>query len=555
MNEQNQQPVRVFGHRHPDTDSVCAAITYSHLKNQIDPSRVYEPCRAGLLSRETRFVLEHFDVQPPQICLDVRPQIKDVGFRTVTGVDADISLRQAWLTMRNDHVDTLCITDKSGKLEGIITSNDMTGASMDMLDAYILAKSQTSYQNIVETLNGTVAAGDITGKTVTGHIVIGAGSSELMEKHVGSGDIVIVSNRVDSQLSAIESHAGCIIVCGGFTVSHTICMLAEEQGCVVITTAQDTFAVSQLIVQATPVRYYMNSKNLLTFTPESPVEEATKVMATVRFHYFPILDDDGHCLGMVSRRNMLSLKKKQLILVDHNERTQAVDGLNTAVVLEVIDHHRIGTLETDLPVYFRNEPVGCTCTIIYQMYLENGVAIDRAMAGLMLSAILSDTVMFRSPTCTEKDKQAANALAALCNEDLEQYAEAMFEAGSDVSGQSPDDILNTDYKEFDNGHVHFGITQVSYVSIQGRKDCEKLVAPHIQSFFEKKRLDLLFCMFTHIPTTSSDVLMAGKGAEDLIRKAFQIKIKDGMAVLPGVISRKKQMVPTLLNALNQAAEQ
>ena len=553
--EGTPRPIKVIGHRHPDTDSICAAITYSNLKNILDPEHPCKPCRAGLLNRETEFVLDYFQVPAPQLYNDVNPHIRDVDVRWVEGVDGEMSLRRAWMTMRDQQIDTLCVVDGDRKLKGVITVKDVATANMDGIDAKSLTKAHTSYQNIIEILDGQLLVGDVTGKTVQGRIVIGSGSAEQMERVISKGDLVIVGNRSDSQLTALEMEASCIVVCAGGKMSRTIRMLAEEKGCIVISTDIDTYIAGQMISQAAPIRHYMTQDNLLTFTPNSSVEAATKVMASVRFRYFPVLDEEGHYLGVVSRRNMMNLHKKQLILVDHNEKNQAVEGIEQAEILEIIDHHRIGSMETEGPVYFRNVPVGCTCTIIYQMYRENNVEIDRVNAGLMLSAILSDTLMFRSPTCTSTDERAARELAVLAQVDLEQYANTMFEHGGDVSGKTAEEIFNNDYKIFDSGETRFGVGQGFYMVDRNRKNSQELVGPYLPVALMKQRLDYIFYMFTDVRESTTQLMMVGDGAEALVRRAFGVEVADGVATLPGVVSRKKQLVPQLINAMKQAEEE
>ena len=547
--ELNTHAIKVIGHRNPDTDSICAAIAYSRLKNKLDPENPCKPCRAGLLNRETEFVLDHFQVPAPELYTDVSPQLRDVDIRPVPGVDGEMTVRRAWANMRDQEIDTLCVVDESRNLKGLITVKDIATANMEVPDISILAESRTSYQNVVDTLDGTVLVGDIEGRYVEGSIRIGSGSTEHMERTITKGDLVIVGNRSDSQLAAIEMDAGCIVVCSGSKVSKVICMLAAEKGCIVISTPNNTYVSGQMISQATPIRHYMVQKNLLTFNLNSSVDSVTKVMASVRFRYFPVLDDEGRYVGVVSRRNLMNLHKKQLILVDHNERSQAVDGIDQAEVLEIIDHHRIGSLETEGPVYFRNVPVGCTCTIIYQLYQETGVEIEDSTAGLMLSAILSDTLMFRSPTCTPADEKAARALAQQLGLDLERYADAMFEAGGDVSGKTAEEVFNADYKIFNSKNIRFGIGQGSYMSEKNRRASQALIAPYLETALKNQDLDFIFYMFTDVVHSTTELMMVGRGAEVLVEKAFQAKVKDGMAVLPGVVSRKKQMVPALINAI------
>ena len=547
--ELNTHAIKVIGHRHPDTDSICAAIAYSRLKNKLDPDTPCKPCRAGLLNRETEFVLDYFKVPAPELYTDVSPQLRDVDIRPMAGVDGEMTVRRAWANMRDQEIDTLCIVDEGQNLNGLITLKDIATANMEVPDISILAESKTSYQNVVETLDGTVLVGDITGRYVEGCIRIGSGSAEHMERTITKGDVVIVGNRSDSQLAAIEMDAGCIVVCSGSKVSKVICMLAAEKGCLVISTPNSTYVAGQMISQATPIRHYMLRKNLLTFNLNSSLESVTKVMASVRFRYFPVLDDEGRYVGVVSRRNLMNLHKKQLILVDHNERSQAVEGIDEAEVLEIIDHHRIGSLETEGPVYFRNVPVGCTCTIIDQLYRETGVTIEDSTAGLMLSAILSDTLMFRSPTCTPADEQAARRLAEQLNLDLKAYADAMFEAGGDVSGKTAEEVFNTDYKIFNSKDIRFGIGQGSYMSEKNRKASEALVGPYLDTALKKQDLDFIFYMFTDVLHSTTELLMAGRGAEALVEKAFHTRVENGMAILPGVVSRKKQMVPALINTI------
>ena len=407
--------VNIIGHQNPDTDSICSAIAYTYLKNKVGGA-VYEARRAGHISRETRFVLEHFGVEPPRLCTDVSPQIKDIDIRQQPGIDGEMSVRAAWNMMRDVEIDTLCITDADQELLGLITIKDIANANMDLFDTGVLAKAGTSYRNLLSTLEAEMVVGNPDDRITEGRIFIGT-SPEAMDGVVGKGDLVLVTNRYESQMCAIDCGAGCIIVCCGSAVPRTILARAQEKGCRIMTTPYDTYAAARLISTAAPVRHFMREKNLLKFSVNTPIDDARRVMASVRHRYFPILDEAGKYCGVVSRRNLLNLHRKQIILVDHNERTQAVDGLEQAEILEIIDHHRIGNLETSGPVYFRNVPVGCTATIVYQMFGEQGVEIPQKIAGLLLSAILSDTLMFRSPTSTPLDEAAAKALAGIAGED------------------------------------------------------------------------------------------------------------------------------------------
>lgn len=264
---------------------------------------------------------------------------------------------------------TLPIT-KDQKIEGLITIGDIATSYMDVLDSKILAQANTQYRNIIDTLEGTILVGSAEDYYNKGKVLIAAANPDLMEDYIEEGDLVILGNRYESQLCAIEMRAGCIIVCEGAKVSMTIKKLAQEHHCVVISTPHDTFTAARLINQSMPIRYFMKSDNLTIFNVNEKTDDIKEIMGQKRYRDFPIVDKDDNYIGMISRRNLLNLKRKQVIMVDHNEESQAVDGIDHAEILEIIDHHRLGTLETMSPVFFRNQPLGCTATIMYQMYQE-----------------------------------------------------------------------------------------------------------------------------------------------------------------------------------------
>lgn len=542
-----RRKVNIIGHRNPDTDSICSALAYTYLKNQLGDA-VYEARRAGQINRETAFVLKHFGVEPPRLCTDVSPQVKDIDIREQPGIDKEMSIRAAWSMMRDTEIDTLCAIDEDKELLGLITVKDIANANMDLFDTEVLAKSKTSYKNVLSTLEGEMLLGDPDACITSGRIFIGT-SPEIMDGAVNPGDIVLVSNRYEVQMCAIDCGAGAIVVCCGSAVPRTILARAQEKGCIVITTPFDTYAAARLISTAAPVRHFMRSKNLLEFSVNTAVEDARKVMANVRHRYFPILDANGKYCGVISRRNLLNVHRKQVIMVDHNERGQAVDGLEQAEILEIIDHHRLGALETAGPVYFRNEPVGCTATIISRMYEEHGVEIPPQIAGLLLSAILSDTLMFRSPTSTPLDQHIAEKLARIAGEEISAYAEQMFEAGADLTGRTADDVFFSDFKVFSRGDAKFGVGQAIYMTSNSRSAAEALITPFLPEALAQAGVPMVFFMCTDMRAQATDLLFCGQQAEEIVRSAFHVETKDGKAVLPGVVSRKKQLIPPLMAAL------
>jgi manganese-dependent inorganic pyrophosphatase len=544
--------INVIGHLHPDTDSICSAISYAYLKNQIDEP-IYEARRAGMINRETAFVLNHFGFKEPELITTVTPQIKDIQIQHSPAIDGEMSLFAAWNLMQKTKIDTLCITDDAKNLQGIIAVKDIANANMDIFDNDSLAAAHTKYANVVSTLNGKLILGDADARIEKGSVSVGT-TPELMEESVHEGDIVLVTNRFETQMFAVEIHVSCIVVCAGAHISEVVKKAAAERGITVISTPYETYAAARLISMSLPVRSRMLTDGILRFSVDTSVDEARKVITQSRHRFFPVLDENGHYVGVVSVPNLLDIKRKHVILVDHNERAQAVNGLEEAVITEIIDHHRIGTIETSQPAYFRNEPVGCTCTILYSIYQEHGVEIPKNIAGLMMSAILSDTLMFRSPTCTEKDRHAGRALAKICGEDIESYADAMFDAGADVSGRTAEEIFNSDFKVFSRGQAKFGVGQGVFMTDNSRKAAEALVGPYLKEACADQELPIIFYMFTDAKSQATELLYHGRGAEDIIRRAFGVEPKNGVALLPGIVSRKKQMIPPIMAAYQNLEE-
>ena len=543
--------VVVIGHRNPDTDSICSAIAYAELKNRTS-TLVCEPRRAGKMNQETEFVLKKFGVTPPRMCTDVNPKIRDVDYREMPGIPGSTSLRRAWKIMRDQQIDTLSITSADNELEGIITVKDLATANMDVFDTAVLAKSRTSYKNILETLNGTMVVGNADAVCTTGHIKIGTATPEMLESSVEKGDIVILSNRYESQLCAIEKEASLLIICNGAKVGRTIQRIADETGVAIMTTPVDTYAAGKLISQCAPISYYMTRDNILKFTLVTPVADVLRVMAKVRHRYFPILDEEGKYCGMVSRRNVIALRKRRIILVDHNEATQAVEGFDQAEILEIIDHHRIGSLETSGPVYFRNQPVGCTATIITQMYDENGVDIPPQIAGLLLAAILSDTLAFRSPTCTPVDENTAKRLAKIAGVDIEEFSTEMFEAGEKLDGKTPEEVFLQDFKVFMCGDIRFGVAQGSYMTSKNLQAAQALLQPYLEEARNKQNVEDLYMLLTDVPKEESVVICTGRYAAEVLSNGFESRpAADGSWTLPGVISRKKQFIPAMMSAYQE----
>ena len=555
MEQELNRKTMVIGHRNQDTDSICSAICYANLKQAVTGEE-YMPARAGHVNGETQFVLDYFGAEEPQLVEDVRTQVRDIEIRKTKGVADNISLKRAWNIMQENNVVTIPSVREDGTLEGLITVGDITKTYMNIYDSSILSKANTQYSNIIETLEAELIIGSAEAYFDQGKVLIAAANPDLMEFYIEPHDLVILGNRYESQLCAIEMGADCIIVCEGAAVSMTIKKIAQERGCTIIATTYDTYTAARLINQSMPISYFMTREHLITFNSDDYIDEIREVMASKRHRDFPILDKDGRYLGMISRRNLLGAKGKQVILVDHNEKNQAVAGIENAEILEIIDHHRLGTIQTMSPVFFRNQPLGCTATIIYQMYQEAGVKVEPKIAGLLCSAIVSDTLLFRSPTCTAVDEMAARALADIAGIDIEKYAMEMFSAGSNLKDKSDEEIFYQDFKRFTSGKVTIGVGQIT--SLNGG-ELDKLKG-RMEAFMEKalenNGLDMIFFMLTNILTETTELICEGQGALQLAGKAFHQDIelleeeglKEPVLRLPGVVSRKKQLIPELMLA-------
>lgn len=546
----NETPIIVVGHKNPDTDSVCSAIAYANLKNQITPDSCI-PKRAGNLNNETNFVLNYFKMHTPDLIEDVNTQVMDIEYRKTPGIKNTISIKEAWNMMKELDVVTLPVVTRSNMLEGIITINDIAKSYMDVYDNNVLAMAKTPYSNLVDVLEGNLIAGNPHNHIVNGKVTIGAANPHIIENVIEQDDIMIVGDRVDTQICGIEMGVGCLILCLDAPVNPLVLQLAKERECSVITTKLDTYTAARLINQSIPVKYFMRKQHLVTFQLDETVDAIKEIMSKKRHRDFPIVDDFGHYYGMVSRRNLLALRKKKVILVDHNEKSQAVDGIEDAEICEIIDHHRLGSLQTISPVYFRNQPVGCTATIIYQMYQENNQPVSREIAGILCAAILSDTLLFRSPTCTPLDETTARKLAEIANIDMETFAMEMFEAGSSLKNKTPEQLFNQDYKAFQVDTLSIGVSQISSINQRELNHVADVMQEYVTTNLPSMSTQLVYIMLTNIRDQSSTLLAFGNGAEKYAAEAFGVEPKENTCTLPGVVSRKKQVVPALVGRLQE----
>ena len=545
----NQEKIFVIGHKNPDTDSICSAIAYCDIKNRTTQESRYIPKRAGQINEETEYVLNRFGVQPPGYLSNIGTQVKDMDIRLSPEANKSISLKNAWDLMQENSIVSLPIREKDGTLEGLITIGDIAKTYMDTTDSYLLSRARTQYQRIAETIGGKVIEGNAHGYFIQGKIMVATANPDKMKEYVEENDMVIMGNREEDHLQAIEQNVSCIIVGMGIEVTEKVLKLAHEKDIVIISSPYDTFTISRLINQSIPVKYIMKTDNLVTFNTEDFTDDIQEVMIKHRHRAFPVINKKCKCIGTISRRNFLDMHRKKVVLVDHNEKDQAVDNIDKADIMEIIDHHKLGTLQTMQPISFRNQPVGCTGTIMYQMYGEQKLEIPPKIAGLLCAAIISDTLMFRSPTCTLQDKMAAGALALIADISIEEFAKEMFKAGSNLKDKSPEEIFYQDYKKFiAEGDICFGVGQISSMDADELREIKERLIPFMVSECGRHGVSRVYFMLTDIMEQSTELLFYGEGSEEMAVNAFKIEPKDGTIYLKGVVSRKKQLIPPLMEA-------
>ena len=544
-----QEKIFVIGHKNPDTDSICSAIAYCDIKNRTTQDSKYIAKRAGQINEETEYVLNRFGVQPPGYLSNIGTQVKDMDIRLSPEANKSMSLKNAWDLMQENSIVSLPIREKDGTLEGLITIGDIAKTYMDTTDRYLLSRARTQYQRIAETIGGKVVEGNGHGYFVQGKIMVATANPDKMKEYVEENDMIIMGNREEDHLQAIEQNVSCIIVGLGIEVTEKVLKLAHEKDIIIISSPYDTFTISRLINQSIPVKYIMKTENLVTFNTEDFTDDIQDVMIKHRHRAFPVIDKKGKCIGTISRRNFLDMHRKKVVLVDHNEKDQAVDNIDKAEIMEIIDHHKLGTLQTMQPISFRNQPVGCTGTIMYQMYGEQKLEIPPKIAGLLCAAIISDTLMFRSPTCTLQDKMAAGALALIADISIEEFAREMFKAGSNLKDKSPEEIFYQDYKKFiAEGDVCFGVGQISSMDADELKEIKERLLPFMVSECGRHGVSRVYFMLTNIMEQSTELLFYGEGSEEMAINAFKMQPENGTIYLKGVVSRKKQLIPPLMEA-------
>lgn len=539
----------VTGHKNPDTDSICSAIAYAELKRKKTGADV-EAIRLGEINQETKFVLNYFGVKPPRLKESIKAQVKDLDMDKAYCVSENISLYKALQLIQENAVNSLPVTDENENLVGIASLSSITTSYMDVWDDSILGRSNTSYQNILEVLAGEFIYEPSEYKAIDGKIIVYAMSPEHIGDKISKGDIIIVGDRTDAQLDAMDKDVSLIIVTGGFEVDKEVIEKAKKTSTTIISTNYNTFMAGRLLPQAVPISHIMSKHNLVTFDLEDTVDEVQKIMAMSRFRSYPVLNNRRKVVGSIGRYHLISSDKKQLILVDHNEKNQSIDDIESAVIKEIIDHHRVANIITDEPVYFRNEPVGSTCTIVAEMYYEAGIMPSKEIAGILSAAILSDTLLFKSPTATETDKRIVERLSKITGLDSEQFAMEMFKEGTRLENKSLNDLVNGDVKKFVVEDEQIRVCQIFTMDLEGLTRIEEGLIEKMEEIRQKNAESTFVMILTDIFDEISEVIVVGEYSEQ-IKAEFGVVNDLNTFKVPGLLSRKKQLIPKITSAIQK----
>ncbi len=536
-----QRPVYVIGHRNPDTDSICAAICYAHLKAELGMDVV--PARAGKLNKETLFALNYFKAEPPLLLTDVYPRVSDVTADCTVTINENQNLRELAALMRNGNIKSIPVVNEAQDLRGIITVSDMAKRYFEDLGMQSFLNSTVSLRELAHVIDAVPIVEGQEDKKINGNVRIAAGSLQTIQQLVKEGDIVLVGDRIaDLMLACIKAGIACLIITGNGNLHPKVIDAAKSKEIPILSCPHDTYTCARLINQCVPVSEIMQTQ-VVSFKPTDMLIDIKGSMEKHKHRYYPV-EENGKLVGMVSSESVMVPEKTKLILVDHNERSQAIEGIEKAQILEIIDHHRLGGIQTNEPIFTRQDPVGCTCTIVADMHIHRQVAIPPQIAGLMLSAILSDTVLFKSPTCTQHDKDVAQYLSKIAGIDIEAYGMQMLKAGSDIDNMSADEIVKNDMKEFLISHYRISISQCSVMDKRQAEDRKEEILAAAEDLREREGYDLSIVMITNIIEEASILIFSGE-PKSLISEAFKVDTHDLMVTLPGVMSRKKQVVPPL----------
>ncbi|MCI7238901.1 MAG: putative manganese-dependent inorganic diphosphatase [Anaerococcus sp.] len=546
-----RETVYITGHKNPDTDSIMSAIAYADLKNRLGEVNAI-PIRLGKLNQESKFVLNYFDVEPPKLKESMQLQVKDLDIDKGNNIDPSIAIRNAWDMFQQGSYHSLAVVDTDNKLVGVASLSNITKSYMDVWDDRILGRSNTPIDNVIDVLSARIIHLPEDQPEYSGKMAVFAVAGDQLsdnEEVIVEGDIVISGDREEYYEPLLNKKISLLILTHGATMSDKMVELAKENNVTVLSTEYNTFMTARLLPMTIPISHVMTTDNLVYFKTEDSLEQVRDAMAESRFRSYPVVDPSGKVVGSISRFHLISSEKKKLILVDHNERNQSIDEIEEAEIVEIIDHHRVANLLTTGPIFFRAEPVGSTATIISEMYLESGIRPSKKIAGILCAAIISDTLLFRSPTTTETDKRILSRMSRIADLNPEEFADQMFRAATSLKGKSANDLVEGDVKTFNIGGQDFRVGQVMTMNPEELIPIMDELKDLMDKKIKSKGESTFVLVLTDIFNEKSELLVVGDNYET-IKEEFGGQITPhGTINAPGVLSRKKQVIPRLTSAV------
>ena len=538
----NQKQVFIIGHKNPDCDSVCSAIGYAYFKNIVDKSYLYIPARAGELNSETRFVLEKFDFEPPIEIESLAPTASDMELKKPIVASPYDSLKDVASLMKESNIHTVPIVDSTRKLSGIIGLKDIAEHYIDTMGFGDLSTTPIDLNILVDTLDAKVITNPKNIEKLTGKIFIAAMQKARILNRIRAGDVVILGDRTDVQIGLINTGCSALIITGNSTISQEVISLATEKGTAIVSSPHHTFATAKLFDLSTPLHSIM-SKDIPVAGLYTRILEIKRKVVESKYRCVLLVDGNNRLIGIITRTDLLQPIRKKVILVDHNEISQAVDGVQEAEILEIIDHHRVGDISTLMPIHVHNEPIGSTCTIIAGFMFLHQIDIPPEIAGLLLSGILSDTLILTLSTTTERDKEIAHKLADILDVEIEQYGKELLTASIGIKKKSAREILLHDFKEYLLGTKKVGVGQIMVLDEEEIRAKEKDIKSEMEHLRKEKQYDLVAFLITNPLRKGEEILV--KGDKRIIEKAFAVKIRDDKCVIPETLSRKKDFIPAI----------
>ena len=530
-------PIYVTGHRNPDTDSIVAAMAYAALRNAVG-DREYEAACLGRVSDETQMVLSRFGFQPPRLITDMHTQVQDLEFDTPPLLSAAVTVGRGWKALQKQkNLSAVPVTREDGTLFGMLSRENVASYNMELVSGAVL--ETVPLFNVLSVLEGKILneAGENT-DTISGEVTIAlpqACENLLFNK---PETIVLCGHQPDMIRRALEMNVNCLVLCQA-ELSEELRSLPTKT--CIIATPYDAYRAARLIFQSVSIGSICRTEGIVCFHLKDRVDEVKEKVLQFRDPCYPILDEEERVVGVLTRYHLLRPRRKRVVLVDHNEIAQSVPGLEEADILEIIDHHRLADIQTNNPIYVRNEPVGSTNTIIASMFQDRGLMPSEKMAGMMAAAILSDTVMFKSPTCTDRDRRTAERMARIANVSLEELGREIFSAS--IEGKDAEELLRSDYKEFHIAGHDLAVAQITCVDSPNMLERKEEFLKVMNDIAKEKKFSMVILMLTDVLMEGTQLIYVGN--DEPIQQAFNVQPKDNTVFLPKVMSRKKQVIPML----------